>query len=141
MKRITLTILGLFLTQLILAQSSEEEILKIFDDQFVAYNNQDVDQLVDNVSEDFKWFYITSDTLLLEVEGKENFRKSMEEYYKYLKSPATSTVAEYTIHANKISFKEVVEHKNKAGQIVTSSAMGIYEINENKITRAWYFID
>ena len=72
--------------------------------------------------------------------GKENFKASMEGYFKSGKS-VFSSIDGYAIDGNRISFKEVVRHKDKSGKTVSSSAMGIYEIREGNIYRAWYFID
>ncbi len=117
-----------------------EPLLDVLMDQIDAFNQRDVTRLVENVSDDFIWFSITSDTLLTEVAGKENFRVSMEAYYES-RPPIESSIESYTIDGNKISFKEVVSHHDENGLEVTSSAMGIYEIRSGKIHRAWYFID
>lgn len=136
-KQITLIVLTFFALNLF---AQQDQVLKIFNDQVEAFNERDVDRLVNNVTDDFKWFYITSDTLLLEVAGKENFKTSMEGYFSAVPSVFSSIEAS-TTDGNRISFKEVVRYKNKKGETVASSAMGIYEIEENKISRAWYFID
>lgn len=120
--------------------TQNDELLRVLNDQVVAFNKGDVERLVNNVSEDFKWYSLTSDTLIIEVTGKHNFKKSMENYFRSGRK-VTSTIDSYSIDGDRISFREVVSHKNKSGEKVSSSAMGIYEIKEGKITRAWYFID
>lgn len=122
------------------AFGQNENLLKVFNDQVDAFNKQDVKRLVENVSEDFKYFYITSNELVLEVEGKEKFEKSMTAYFSSGRK-VLSTIEDYTIDGNRISFKEVVSHLNKEGERVYSSALGVYEIKEGKIVRSWYFID
>lgn len=49
-----------------------------------------------------------------------------------------SFIEQYAIDGNRVSFREVVSHK---GKDVSSSVMGIYEIVDGRIRRAWYFID
>jgi hypothetical protein len=115
------------------ANAQNEELLRVF-------NEGDVDRLTANVTEDFKWFSLTADTLLLEVAGKENFRQSMA-YYFSAGRKSVSTIEQYAVDGERISFREVVSHQNKAGETVSSSAMGIYQIQNGKISRAWYFID
>ncbi|MEP1097330.1 MAG: nuclear transport factor 2 family protein [Cyclobacteriaceae bacterium] len=134
----TTTILLLLTSVISFAQVNP--VLEVFNDQVDAFNNADIERLVQNVTDDFKWFYITSDTLLLEVKGKEAFKKGMESYFSSGRN-VLSEVTDYAIDGNRISFQEVVSHKNKAGESVSSSAMGIYEIRQRKIYRAWYFID
>ena len=117
-----------------------EPVLDILKDQMDAFNERDVARLVENVTDDFIWFSITSDTLMIEVAGKENFRTSMEAYYQS-RPPIESLIESYTIDGNRISFKEVVSHDDESGLKVSSSAMGIYQMRAGKIYRAWYFID
>ncbi len=130
----TLLLLGSLMSQ---AQDAIPEVLK---DQFDAFNTGNIDRLVANVSDDFKWFYITSDTLLLEIKGKEAFRQGMESYFG-AGVKVNSEIESYAIDGNRISFREVVSHKNRNGDLVSSSAMGIYQLKDEKIFRAWYFID
>lgn len=120
--------------------AQQEEIEHIFNDQVDAFNQGDIDRLVNNVAEDFKWFYLSSDTLILEIEGRENFKTSMEAYFAS-GIKVQSQIEEYVIDGKRISFKEVVRYKNKEGKTIASSAMGIYEIHDDKIYRAWYFLD
>ncbi len=120
--------------------SQERDVLSVFSDQVDAFNKADVDRLVSNVSDDFKYFYISSDELTLEVQGKDKFRKSMESYFSRGRK-VVSKIECYLIEKNRISFREVVSHKNQKGETVSSSALGIYEIRNGKITRSWYFVD
>jgi hypothetical protein len=122
------------------ACAQNEPLLDILMDQMEAFNERDVARLVDNITDDFIWFSITSDTLMIEVAGKETFRTSMETYYES-RPPIESLIESYTIDGNRISFKEVVSHDDENGINVSSSAMGIYEMRAGKIYRAWYFID
>ena len=115
--------------------------LSVLNNQVDAFNQRDVKRLVENVSVDFKYFFITADELVLESEGKIAFQNGMEQYYAARKAKIHSVIEHYTIDGNRISFKEVVSHKNKAGKEITSSALGVYEVHQGKITRAWYFID
>jgi hypothetical protein len=131
-----LTLLMFFVSYIVQAQ--DKEVLKTFNKQIEAFNQGDVQALTENVHQDFKWYYISSDTLMLEVSGKENFRKSMESYFQSIPS-VQSEIESYTIDGNKISFREIARWKSKSGE-KSQSAMGIYEIRENKIYRAWYFL-
>ncbi len=115
-----------------------KEILSVLENQIKAFNQSNVEELVNNVSDDFKFYYITSNELLLEVDGKEQFRKSMNEYFKD-GFKVTSKITDHSVLGNRISFKEEVSYKNAKGNLVSSFALGIYEIKNNKITRAWYF--
>ncbi len=121
-------------------QAQEQDLYKVLNEQVEAYNAADIDRLVKNITDDFKWFYVTSDSIILEVSGKEELRKAMEGYYS-AGFNSVSSIEDYTIDGNRISFKEVVGHRNKKGEMVQSSSMGVYEMRNGKIYRAWYFMD
>ncbi|MEQ9425020.1 MAG: nuclear transport factor 2 family protein [Cyclobacteriaceae bacterium] len=116
----------------------QNEAFTILQKQVEAFNAKNIDGLVANITDDFKWYYIGPDTLLLEVSGKENFRKSMESYFNSI-SKVKSEIAEFAIDNNRISFKEVVRYETSAGNAQSASSMGIYEMKNGLIYRAWYF--
>ena len=118
----------------------EDKLYQLLSDQVEAFNKQDVEHLVKNVTEDFKWYSLTSDQLLIETDGKQAFKEGMTEYYKSDRK-STSIIESYTIDGDRISFKEAVSHINTIGEKVSSSAMGIYQYKGDKIYRAWYFVD
>lgn len=122
-------------------EHSSEALIKLLQDQFDAYNQRDIDRLVNNVTDDFKWYSLTADELLVETSGKASFRKSMQNYYDSRPQNIHSVIESYTVDGNRISFKEVVSRQTKDGKSISSSAMGIYEFKNGKIYRAWYFVD
>lgn len=121
-----------------LAQSNS--VLEIFEDQVEAFNERDIERLSKNVSEDFKWYYLGSDTLMIEVDGRRKFRSAMEGYFAAF-SWVESNILNYAVIGNRISFEEEVSYRTQSGEIAKSSSMGIYEVKDGVITRVWYFID
>ena len=117
-----------------------EKLSLLLQAQIKAFNTQNINQMVDSVSDDFVFYYISKDKLMLETKGKPAFRKSMQAYFQADFKPF-STIESYIIDGQRISFKEVVEYKNSQGKIVKASAMGIYQYEKDKIIRAWYFVD
>ncbi|MEQ9300854.1 MAG: nuclear transport factor 2 family protein [Cyclobacteriaceae bacterium] len=132
-----LTSVLLLITTTVFAQ--DENIHALLQEQIAAFNGRNIDALTANVSEDFKWYYIGTDSLFLEVSGKGQFRNNMESYFESI-AEVKSEIAEYTIDNNRISFKEVVEYTTASGQTGKASAMGIYEVKDGLIFRAWYFL-
>ena len=120
---------------------SSKPLIELLQDQFDAYNQRDIDRLVNNVTDDFKWYSLTADELLVETSGKDNFKKSMQNYYDSRPQNIHSVIESSTLDGNRISFKEVVSHQTKDGKTISSSAMGIYQFKNGKIYRAWYFVD
>ena len=131
----------LFITFSSSSLGEDRKLIDLFNDQADAFNKKDIKRLVNNVSEDFIWFSITSNELLIETKDKASFKMAMENYYKNKNRNSFSKIEGYTIDGDRISFKEVVSHRNKKGELVESSAMGVYEMKNNRIFRAWYFVD
>jgi len=138
MKKASVITVLLLVSNLVFAQSNN--LLKLLNDQVDAFNQQDIQRLVANVSDDMKYYYLTADELIVETSGKVAFETAMTNYFNSGIKPF-STIESSVIDGSRISFKEVVNHKNKNGETVSSSAMGIYQYHEGKIVRAWYFID
>ena len=138
MKKASVIIVLLIFTNFAAAHSTT--LLSLLNNQVEAFNQQDVSKLVDNISDDMKYFYLTADELIIETSGKAAFKEAMTNYFKSGNKPH-SVIKSHVIDGSRISFKEVVSHKNKKGETVSSSAMGIYQYKDEKIVRAWYFID
>lgn len=138
MKYYLLIFIVLITTSATMAQSNS--VLTTLQDQVDAFNERDVERLAKNVSENFKWYYLGSDTLMLEVEGRQNFQQAMEGYFSSF-SWVESNITDYVVIGNRITFKEEVSYRTQSGDIATSSSMGIYEIKDGVITRVWYFLD
>ena len=138
MKKASVIIVLLMFSNIAAAHSTN--LLSLLNDQVDAFNRQDVEKLVANVSDDMKYFYLTADELIIETSGREAFHKAMTSYFKSGNKPH-SKIESHVIDGSRISFKEVVSHTNKKGETVSSFAMGIYQYKDKKIVRAWYFID
>ncbi len=122
------------------AYGQQADVLDVFNQQVDAFNQKDIDKLISNVSDDFKFFYVAPDSLILEVEGREKFAEAMAGYFEAIPS-VKSKIEEYAIVGNKISFREVVSYTTAKGKKSSASSMGIYEVKDNKISRVWYFMD
>ncbi|MCB0278834.1 MAG: nuclear transport factor 2 family protein [Calditrichaeota bacterium] len=134
--------LSLFLIVATLYQlTAQAEILDLVQQQVDAFNKRDIERLTENVSADFTWYSVSNDSSWVELSGKENFRHAMISYFESRNYQITSSIHSYIISGNRLSFEEWVEHRNAAWQIVRSSALAIYQMNDGKIERAWYFVE
>lgn len=129
-----------FLSAAFTSFGQESQIVLLFQDQVAAFNSHDSNRLANNVSEDFEYLYVSGSEIIAEAKGRENFRKGMMGYFSSLKTVSTE-VTDYFVVQNKISFKEVVSYENKDGEVVRASALGIYQIENGKISKAWYFVN
>ena len=119
------------------AQQKKE--IAILNNQIKAFNDRDIDLLVENIDENFEWFFITSDTMWVEVSGREQFRNGMESYFNSIPT-VRSEISDLAIVGDRISFKETVYWENKKEKF-SQEALGVYQIKNSKIFRAWYYAD
>ena len=122
------------------SESNAEANSVLLMNQVQLFNHQDVVRMTANVTKDFKYFYFMDDQLMLQTEGKKAFAETMTLYFGGIGKPQ-SRIESITPVGNKVSFREVVEYINKDGNKAESVALGVYEFKENKIHRAWYFVD
>ena len=69
-------------------QTDKTDPLELVKDQIDAFNERDIDRLIENISEDYIWFYVSDDSLITQVSGKESMRKAMEGYYEAISEVA-----------------------------------------------------
>ncbi|NND73335.1 MAG: nuclear transport factor 2 family protein [Rhodothermales bacterium] len=116
------------------------DITELVLDQVDAFNGRNVDRLVANISDDFKWYWISSDSLILELEGKPAFAKSMTAYFESYPS-VTSTIDDLVVVENRAMFRESVTYTTANDSVARSEAAAIYQVDDSLISRVWYFID
>ena len=121
-------------------KAQDDEVLAILNQQVAAFNSGNVEVLVANVTDDFRWYSIAQDSLIVETKGKAQFEFMMNKYYEK-GILTTSTIDSYVVDGGRVTFKEVVSYQNREGEMQTASAMGTYQIHDGKIHRAWYFVD
>ncbi|MCB0480985.1 MAG: nuclear transport factor 2 family protein [Flavobacteriales bacterium] len=112
-------------------------IEQVLNEQVEAFNQHDVARMAQNVSDDFVWYSVMSDSVTIESSGRAAFTKAMTGYFSHYEN-VKSTIQSTTISGNKISFEENVSWPEE-DVIQEQSALGVYEIKNGKITRAWYF--
>lgn len=139
MKKATIlvTLLIVFTFSLAQEQSASKNALVLMK-QVQLFNQQDVAGMTANVTEGFKYFYFVDDKLILEADGKNQFAEAMTSYFKSIGKPQ-SKIESITSVGNKVSFHETVEYIKGDGEKVESTALGVYEIKDNLIHRAYYF--
>ena len=138
MKRLIL--ISTILISSFISVSQERTPEEILEDQINAFNNRDIEHLLSNIEEGFKWFYVSKDTMLLEVAGKKHFEQSMIKYFENIKK-VQAEIIDFTVFKSRITFHEQVRYTNAKGEEKVTAAMGIYEIRNGLIHRVWYFIE
>ncbi len=103
-----------------------------------AYNTRDAAAVAAHYADDIKWFGVAGDKQSVEGEGRVAVEKWLAGYFKSLPDVRAeiSDVAQTGPH---VSFRERVTWTAKDGTRRAQSAIGVYEVRDGKIARAWYF--
>jgi hypothetical protein len=131
---------GLLLLTFLVGKAQHDSVAtNLLFSQLHAFNAQNVEALANNLHPDFAWYWIYSDTVVLEVQGVDSFKVGMELYYKY-NSGVRSEIANYSVSGDRISFTEVA-HWQEDSVAKQASSLGSYDIKDGKIWRVWYVVD
>ena len=103
-----------------------------------AFNVQDAKAMAEVEHPDIEWLTATGSEILVEVSGRENLTKSMEEFFK---SPTkiTGTLRDWSINGNYIAVTETAHWSTSSGEAKSQSALTVYQLEDNLIRRVWYY--
>lgn len=104
-----------------------------------AYNARDADAVAAHHADDIAWFGIGPDGRpSLEGEGREAVRKWLTGCFKS-QPDVRAEIFDVTQTGPHVSFRERVSWTANDGARRIQSAIGVYEVRDGKIKRAWYF--
>lgn len=103
-----------------------------------AYNTHNAAAVAAHYADDIKWFGVTADKHSLEGEGRAAVEKWLEGYFKSVPD-VRAEISDVTQTGPHVSFRERVVWTAKDGTRRAQNALGIYEVRDGKIARAWYF--
>lgn len=130
----------IFIALLFLAceSASEAELPPPLAAQVAAFNAHNVDAMVANMDTSFIWFDVYSDSTAVQVKGIAAFRAAMEGYFKHFPRVKTELL-ETTQSGEYVSFRERAQYFGSGSKLKTQEALGVYQMKNNKIYRAWYY--
>lgn len=103
-----------------------------------AVNRMDAPAVAALCAEDFVWYGIDGDKLAPEVLGRAALHEWLTGYFRSIPSAQTEFLAlEQT--GPFLTVRERATWENKAGARVSQQAIGVYEIRDGLLRRAWYF--
>jgi uncharacterized protein YciI len=103
-----------------------------------AYNTRDAAAVAAHYADDIKWFSVAGDKQSLDGEGRAAVEKWLAGYFKSLPD-VRAEISDVTQTGPHVSFRERVTWTAKDGTRRAQSAIGLYEVRDGKIARAWYF--
>lgn len=120
-----------------LAASTDESPLKTVESFMAAYNAHDVDAMVALSHPEIQWLSLEGAAIAIEAEGADALKAAMESYFAAI--PSSRSVAESTMEAGRfVSVWERAEWQGKDGP-QSQSALAVYEVEDRKIRRVWYY--
>lgn len=103
-----------------------------------AVNRMDAAAVTAMCAENFTWYNVDGDKVAPEVQGRAKLHEWLAGYFKSIPSVRTEFLAvEQT--GPFLTVRERASWDNKAGQRVAQQALGVYEIRDGLIQRAWYY--
>jgi hypothetical protein len=103
-----------------------------------AYNTHEAAAVAAHYAGDIKWFGVAGDKQSLEGEGRAAVEQWLAGYFKSVPD-VRAEISDVTQTGSHVSFRERVTWTAKDGTRRVQSALGIYEVRDGKIARAWYF--
>lgn len=107
-------------------------------ERFVAaFNQQDIDAMLDLAAQDVRWMSVAGDQLSIETSTRHQLREAMTGYF----ASTPGTRAEIRSITESGSFVHTVEKAfwNSNGVEKNQCSMAVYELIEGKVRNVWYF--
>jgi len=131
--RVVFALLACVLVSSAWAQSPDEVVERYMS----AYNDHDVEAMIELVHPDIQWLSIDGDRISVETDGAAALAEAMRGYFEAVPS-TRSSIETMMVSGNRVSVRERA-HWTSSGQTQSQAALSVYEIAEGRILRVWYF--
>jgi len=121
----------------LVACSRQSSSINIVEDYVDAYNQHDIEEMLEYLSEDVRWMSVTGDSVAVETTGKPELKTALEGYFKGLPS-ARSELQHIAVHGNFVNAIEKAIWENDKGE-QAQCASSVYELEDNLIKNIWYY--
>jgi hypothetical protein len=103
-----------------------------------AFNRHEPEAVAAFCAENFKWYSVAGDQITTDIEGRAPLRDWLTGYFKSLPTVGSEFLAiEQT--GPYLTVRERASWDNREGKRVSQQALGLYEIRDGLIQRAWYY--
>ncbi len=128
-------ILPLFSLATVAANDEHKAIISAYMD---AYNRCDLNSIMPYFHPDIEWLSIEGSTIKVVSSGKETLLKDLESYMKG-GCTSRSEISNWSINGNYITVRETAFWQSADQKQHSQSATAVYEIQDKKIRRVWYY--
>lgn len=105
--------------------------------QLAAFNAHNVEAMVANLAGEFAWFAVGSDSMTVEMQGRDAFRSSMRQYFGQV-AGARAEIEGLIVVGDFVTTRERA-YWYAGDQEVSQAALAVYEVRNNLIHRVWYY--
>ena len=102
-----------------------------------AFSAQDVDAMLEMVTDDVQWLTIDGETITKQTNSKQELRKAMVDYFSSC-STCRSRLANAFSTNSKVSAVEIVSYQTRNG-LKEDKSVSLYEFSGSLIKRVYYF--
>lgn len=117
--------------------SSRALPVQVVERYMAAYNDHDVDAMLELVHPDVQWLSIDGDRIQVETDGAEALAEALRGYFEAVPS-TRSSIESMMVSGKRVSVRERA-HWESSGQPRSQAALSVYEIVDGRIVRVWYF--
>ncbi|MEL7486108.1 MAG: nuclear transport factor 2 family protein [Pseudomonadota bacterium] len=102
-----------------------------------AYNARDIDGMMAQVADDFTWLSVEGDETTIVVSGADSLRSELQTYFQ----PGSETRSDVEIVKSHGGFVTTLERAywTVDGDERSQASFAMYEIDDDRIRRVWYF--
>jgi ketosteroid isomerase-like protein len=102
-----------------------------------AFNNHDVDAMLEFAHPDIEWGSVQGDTLSMEAAGHAELRQGMDSYFSAL--PSVRSSIESVMPGERFTGVRERASWESDGESKSQSSIAVYEIEDGRILRVTYF--
>ena len=106
-------------------------------DYVSAFNNREIDTMLDMVSDDIQWLNVAGDKIAVETQGKPKLRESLAGYFKSTPS-AKSELQWVQVTASRVAALERASWQSQSGP-KSQAGLCVYEFRDGLISRVYYY--
>lgn len=118
-----------------LAASPEIDVVQ---KQLAAFNRHAAEEVVACYAEDIKWRSIGDDSMTVEGADRASILEWLRGYFKSLPS-VKSELFDVSQNGPYVVFREHAMWKARDGSDRSQTAIGVFEVRDGLVKRAWYF--
>jgi hypothetical protein len=100
-----------------------------------AYNQHDIEKMLEKTTEDVKWLYNINDKLLVETDGKDALRKAMVSHFNQQSNARSQIKQSLTLGDTIAVIEEAFSNNGKDSQC----ALSIYQMKQDLIHSVTYY--